>query len=345
MNMARVCVLLLFSTQALADAIPCSAPTAPVTINVSGNYTIQRDAPVGTFISPWFEGSVWPWSACEGHKGASLSVGVMSTVANTALQVTDEGNVYSVYPTNLAGVGYIFMVKQRFAFTRGGGDSGWRTTTGTGIKGVNIKTAAFMWVLDYTQYDAGQYSAIRFVKYAPTGAGTVEGKNIGRASPGTFYDWSNPEGDINFVSSLGVTTLACTLMTSAITFRLGDVITTQLNSAPGPILNIGQSTQNLGLNCAPDASISVRLSATQNPDSSDTSVLALNGQGSAGVADGMGIQLLYNDAPLQIDQTLHLKHSAGGLESLPITARYYQTKNSVTPGSANATATLELIYQ
>ncbi|MBV7406125.1 fimbrial protein [Enterobacter sp. ENT03] len=199
--------------------------------------------------------------------------------------------------------------------------------------------------MNNTKFDIGLYASIRFIKYAPTGSGAVEGINIGRASAGTDNEWSNPEGDINVVSSLGVTTLACTLMTSAITFRLGDVITTQLNSAPGPILNIGQSTQNLGLNCTPDASINVRLSATQNPDSSDTSVLALNGQGSAGVADGMGIQLLYNDAPLQIDQTLHLKHSAGGLETFPITARYYQTKNSVTPGSANATATLELIYQ
>ncbi|MBV7406127.1 fimbrial protein [Enterobacter sp. ENT03] len=267
----------------------------------------------------------------------------MSTVMNTPLQITEGGKVYSVYPTNVSGVGYILLTMQRLSYNSGGWDSGWKDLRA--MTGYKIKWTNASWSITDIYYDVGLSAAIRFVKYAPTGWGRVNGMNIGRASTGTDLQWDNPEGDINFVSSLGVTTLACTLMTSAITFRLGDIITTQLNNAPGPILTSGQNTQNLGLNCSPDTSINVRLSATQNPDSSDNSVLALNGQGSAGVADGMGIQLLYNDAPLQIDQTLHLKRSVGGLESLPITARYYQTKNIVTPGSANATATLELIYQ
>jgi type 1 fimbria pilin len=42
---------------------------------------------------------------------------------------------------------------------------------------------------------------------------------------------------------------------------------------------------------------------------------------------------------------LNLKNSAGGQETFPITARYIQTKDKVTAGSANATATLNITYQ
>lgn len=75
------------------------------------------------------------------------------------------------------------------------------------------------------------------------------------------------------------------------------------------------------------------------------SVLALTGQGSETVADGVGVQLLYNNAPVQLNNRLMLKQSSDGTESLPITARYYQTKPVVKAGEANATATLDMTYQ
>ena len=56
-------------------------------------------------------------------------------------------------------------------------------------------------------------------------------------------------------------------------------------------------------------------------------------------------ELLYNGAPLAINSPLLLKRSSGGQETLPLTARYYQTLTSVESGSANATATLNLTYQ
>ncbi|HDC4774722.1 TPA: fimbrial protein, partial [Enterobacter cloacae] len=56
-------------------------------------------------------------------------------------------------------------------------------------------------------------------------------------------------------------------------------------------------------------------------------------------------QLLYNGSPLTLNSRLLLKQSAGGQETLPLTARYYQTLTSVESGSANASATLNLTYQ
>jgi type 1 fimbria pilin len=83
----------------------------------------------------------------------------------------------------------------------------------------------------------------------------------------------------------------------------------------------------------------------QNPDSANTSVMALTGQGNAGTAKGVGVQLLYNGSPLVMNGRLLLKQSAGGQETLPLTARYYQTLTTVESGSANASATLTITYQ
>ena len=51
--------------------------------------------------------------------------------------------------------------------------------------------------------------------------------------------------------------------------------------------------------------------------------------------------------PLKLDNNIVLKTSAGGQEFPPgtFTARYFQTKDNVTAGSANATATLNITYQ
>lgn len=84
---------------------------------------------------------------------------------------------------------------------------------------------------------------------------------------------------------------------------------------------------------------------TQNPDVGTASVLALTNQGDADVAQGVGVQLLYNGSPLILNNRLVLKSSTGGQETFPITARYYQTRTTVTTGKANASATLDLTYQ
>lgn len=54
------------------------------------------------------------------------------------------------------------------------------------------------------------------------------------------------------------------------------------------------------------------LTGPQNPDVSDNTVLALTGQGSAGVARGVGVQLVYNNTPLTLGNNLVLKRTTGG---------------------------------
>ncbi|MEH8822888.1 fimbrial protein, partial [Klebsiella pneumoniae] len=142
-----------------------------------------------------------------------------------------------------------------------------------------------------------------------------------------------------------ITQVACAVTTSNIVFELGDVLVTEFGSTVGLTPANAQKTQNLILDCDAGANINVMLSGAQNPDVSDNTVLALTGQGSAGVAQGVGVQLVYNNTPLILGNNLVLKRTNGGQEMFPLTARYYQTNTTVTTGIANASATLSLTYQ
>ncbi|MFT2797384.1 fimbrial protein [Serratia sp. N21D137] len=144
-------------------------------------------------------------------------------------------------------------------------------------------------------------------------------------------------------TNINVLSTSCTINNSSITVPLDPVLTSDL-TAVGKTLK--PKAFNISLNCGSGARINARLIGTQNPDTSANGVLKLSNAGTAGVATGVGIQLLYNSAPFAINgNNAVLKTSTGGTETLPLTAQYYQTRATPTTGSANATVTLELTYQ
>lgn len=145
------------------------------------------------------------------------------------------------------------------------------------------------------------------------------------------------------LKKVDVITSVCSITTKNMSFNIGNVSGNEFKGTGSTSSTI--ATTNLKLDCDAGANVNITLNGNQNSDTQDTSVLALTGQGAPGVAEGIGVQLLYNDAPLQLSEPLHLKQSSGGQESFPITARYIQTKSNVEAGVANATATLDVTYQ
>jgi len=141
-----------------------------------------------------------------------------------------------------------------------------------------------------------------------------------------------------------ITQVACSVSNGNLIFPVGNVEANAFSGGVGSNPDV-KSVQNLGLNCDPKANVNISLHGTQNPDTDNKSVLSLSSQGTSGVADGVGVQIVYNGEPLEINKIIKLKQSNGGQESFPFTARYYQTKQIVKPGTANATATLDITYQ
>jgi type 1 fimbria pilin len=194
---------------------------------------------------------------------------------------------------------------------------------------------------DYVEWWGGK---IELIVTGPVASGSLTPGVLGvvmlQGSDGVYRD-----GLTTTLLGGTINVLACNITTPQLTFPIGDISAAVFGSTVGTTPAGAQNTQNLGLNCDAGANVNVSLSGIQNPDVATTSVLALTGQGNNGTAKGVGVQLLYNGTPLTLNTRLPLKLAAGGQEAFPLTARYYQTQTTVEPGTANASATLNLTYQ
>lgn len=277
-----------------------------------GNVVVQRDVPVGTQIASI---SVQSLNVIIAHCDSS------GGTQNEKMNYGAATSIDNVYETGIPGVGIKGLPW--------GGYYGYFTNPATSQTG-------------QPNYDFKDTPAHKFylVKTGPIESGIFDGRLVASV----YYD--NGVNALQFyIQNSRVTSIACSITTPNLIFPIGDVLASKFSGSVGTIPSGAQNTQNLGLNCDAGANINVTLQGTQNPDVSTTSVLALTGQGNTDVATGVGVQLLYNGTPLVLNNRIILKQSAGGQETFPITARYYQTKTSISTGKANASATLDLTYQ
>ncbi|MEG5632735.1 fimbrial protein [Enterobacter bugandensis] len=273
--------------------------------------TVQRDAPVGTVI-----GTI----VATGPSGAYLSCSGSGHGYYAVSKFNTPSSIGSVYNTNIPGVGVKVQLSNSSLYFE--------------------NPALVRNYANATVYIDGYLPQVSFIKTGNVISGIVSSGTVGV----TTDDGGVAALTVN-LSGNSITQLACSITTPNLTFSIGNILASSFGASVGTIPPGAQNTQNLGLNCDAGANINVSLQGTQNPDVSTTSVLALSGQGNADVAKGVGVQFLYNGAPLVLNNRIVLKRSAGGQETFPITARYYQTKTAVTTGKANASATLDITYQ
>ncbi|CAM6362948.1 fimbrial protein [Enterobacter intestinihominis] len=306
---------------------------SPYTVNY-GNIIVQKDLAIGQPISNEIYGSLAQAYICKATGTEGSASGMKSVILP---YVSTASNGLRIYQTNVPGVGISF---------------GWyeQTSAGAGTyTGNNYLVGQDSVVYGWNSYgnDFFNYKFQPFIQLWKTGnitSGALSGQIA--AFIASDYGGSNPTNDIPIYAGTGrITQVACSITTPNLVFPIGDVLAASFGSTVGTTPTNSNNTQNLGLNCDAGANITISLMGTQNPDVGTASVLALTNQGDADVAQGVGVQLLYNGSPLILNNRLVLKNSTGGQETFPITARYYQTRTTVTTGKANASATLDLTYQ
>ncbi|CNL02742.1 fimbrial protein [Yersinia proxima] len=140
-----------------------------------------------------------------------------------------------------------------------------------------------------------------------------------------------------------IQTYDCSLNINNINFDLGEQ---QLRNSTntGPVGN--GRTQKIALTCDPTTKYSLQVDGDAEPG--HQGVLKLSPGSSA---TGVGVQLLVgkNQDPVEFGKNKQMGIAASSgtniQEEIDITARYYQTENKATPGTANATATFTMTYQ
>lgn len=318
----------LFCQQSFA-ALSCSKITSAFTLN-TGNIIVQRDAAIGQPISNVISAGYTPVYDCSGE--VSL-IGVKSYLSSNS--VASNGAV--IYKTNIPGIGITIG-----GITCGGSNSRFVGQT-SGLRWYGADWI-YMCATSGTTATWASAPSIQLYKIDSASSGQLSGQ-IGSMIAGTALiepssgSW---QSEVPISLSGTVTVVACSISTSSIQVPLDDVLASSLTA-------VGSTAKpkdfSLGLNCDAGARINVSMAGQQHSDTSATGVLQLSNPLSAGTATGVGIQILYNSSPMPLNTNMVLKTSAGGVETFPFTARYYQTRGSVTTGTANATATLNITYQ
>ncbi|MCS3601733.1 type 1 fimbria pilin [Buttiauxella sp. BIGb0471] len=307
---------LLFSGMAGAA---CQTLNNWLSVVSAGNIVVQRDTPVGALIA------TVPTQAAE-----VLEATCVTALGGKAIGQFDYMGglptfIPNVYSTNIPGVGLSIV-----GLT--GGQSTMQSPPKTYDIAMSSGTITNLW--------SGNPQVLKFYKVGNISSGNLVPGRVGHQS---LVDDGGTIREIQLAGG-SVTQVACSINTPNLVFPLGEVPLSTFGNTIGFTPDMS-STQNLGLQCDAGANINVSLNGIQNPDGSDPSVLALNNQGGDDVASGIGIQLLYNDVPLLLNNNIVLKNSTGGVESFPLKARYIQTKTAVTAGDASTSATLQLTYQ
>jgi type 1 fimbria pilin len=297
-----------------AHAGTCMTITPQESTLSIGTITVQRDVAVGTVLfsrNATLTGSYL--TGCTNPLMLGFSMRYLNATPST------YGN--HVYNTNVNGIGVRFSSGNYFENP--------------------TNTFSYTAQASYVEWWGGK---IELIVTGPVASGSLTPGVLGvvmlQDSDGVYRDGLTTtllDGTINV--------LACSITTPQLTFPIGDISAATFGSTVGTTPAGAQNTQNLGLNCDPGANVNVSLSGIQNPDVATTSVLALTGQGNTGTAKGVGVQLLYNGTPITLNTRLPLNVATGGQQAFPLTARYYQTQTTVEPGTANASATLNLTYQ
>ncbi|WP_236668291.1 fimbrial protein [Burkholderia sp. ISTR5] len=347
-----VMMLGLGSRTALAQSINCTGTAQTIPVSMPASITVPRDAANGTVLTSWVSTAATSnYYSCtvvaaNGVQPASGMAFQPLSLTKAGLSVTGPNGVaYTVWNTNVPGVGIAIGVR---VYANGCGWQGWGDLgTPSGFLGPPWKGSACN-SPNPPVINGGQ-TQMALVKTGTITAGTVSGGVLFEGTSITSMNINGPytiatSGRKSFsLSQTIINVAACT--TPNVTVTMGSykqsAFTGVGSSTPAVAFKVGVNACPAGLN-----SIQYQFVPVNAVLDTTNGVLALS---SDSTAAGIGLQLKDNSGKALKYNTQYTltsyNGSTGGSYTIPLTANYYQTSASVTPGSANAVLTFTMTYQ
>ncbi len=337
-------LVLALSSHAAWAAASCSSTAQTFTVSMPSSITVPRDAAVGTVLTTWVSTSATNnYFNCQTNGGGATGTGFEPlSLTKAGMNVTSPHGSYTVWNTNVPGVGIAIGVRVYV------NQCGWQ-----GFADLGVPSSFFPspWVGQAcsgtgNSLTNGGQAEMALVKTGPITAGTVNGGVLFEAaaavSQGGGYTMQTGRKSFSLTQTV-INVAACT--TPNVTVDMGSVkqsaFTGVGSTTPAVAFKVGVNACPAGLN-----SIQYQFIPVNAVLDSTNGVLALS---SDSTASGIGLQLKDSSGKAlkyNSQYTLTSYSSAtGGTYTIPLTANYYQTSASVTPGSANAVLTFTMTYQ
>ncbi len=312
----------------------CSTTASTATVSPA-NITISRDLPIGSVIGTQIATPTINAFSCYNSAEGVISNQTFGVKAYGTYDSTINGR--RVYKTNVAGVGYAIGGSASNC-----SGSGWVSGSNT-IRGM-VDTYALC--SNSSSMIANTLSGSVWITYyktaQETGSGNVQAGSVAAlVLLNNTLLWQTPESGI-YVNAFTITTPACKVGVPVIPVNMQDIARNAFNgkgSWPG---DSNTQSFNLPLSCNAGTKISI----TMEGNVFDATKGVINTSAGNGAASGVGIQLLYNNAPLPLNTPVSIGTSAttAGI-NIPLKARYYQTGDKITAGAANGMATFTMTYK
>jgi len=332
-SLSRIKCALLILSLAIPGLALAARDTNPIcngsniAVNISfGTVAVQRDAAVGEVLATAQTGVLNGGSSLGGCQRSPYSASSPPSFFSEALLfafTTPSTLGANIYDTNIAGVGI------RITFN-----------------GANNENTPLPFDKTYPMSGSvpGKNITIELIKTASNIAtGTLQTGEL--AQQNFYYDPSNKFTGwvLSLTGTNRVQQVACSVSNKVINVPMGDVKNIDFK---GSGTTTGEKSFAIPLSCDAGTKVNVTLEAGSS-GSYDASlgIINLDSSGQA-TATGIGLQILNNSTPVTLGELISIGSTAseGGF-NVPLTARYIQTGSSVTPGTANATATFTMTYK
>jgi len=336
----------LCSRAAFAQSASCSGTAQTIPVSMPPSVTVPRDAANGTVLTAWISTPATSnYYSCT--VSGSASTGMLFeplSMTKSGMTVTGPtGVAYTVWNTNVPGIGIAIGIR---SYVNG---CGWQAWLDLGTPFALFPSPWTGWVCNTNgSITNGGQAQMALVKTGAITAGTVAGGVLfeggsAQSTTGTYTVATASRKSFSLSSTI-INVAACT--TPNVTVNMGSHMQSEFTgigstTRQAVAVNVAVNACPIGLNSIQYQFIPVNavLDATNG-------VLALS---SGSTATGIGLQLKDssgNALKYNTQYTLTSYSSAtGGSYTIPLTARYYQTAASVTPGSANAVLTFTMTYQ
>ncbi|WP_375741023.1 fimbrial protein [Pseudomonas boanensis] len=316
-----------------AHAYTCSTETSSTTITVP-EFTVQQDLPVNAEIGR-VESSIVSAYKCSGKPGEFTWQDFGAKAYGTYLKTIDNKRVYE---SGIDGIGYAVGVTMTSTCQGSPSWVGGHSDTSNPNDRFNCSVNG----LFGAQPMQGKAYMIFYKTAEVTGSGEVASKNVGSfILRNNKSSWHAPESRLN-IGSLKVNTVSCSLSAPSINVEMGKVgigLFEGVGTWPG---DGNTRTFSIPLDCSAGASINLKVEG--NVQNASQGVLKVDAGNSS--ASGVGIQLLYDDKPVELGKQFKTgTASSQGKYNIPLKARYLQTEDTITSGAANGSATITLTYQ
>ncbi|MGZ2749398.1 fimbrial protein [Burkholderia stagnalis] len=345
--LALVVLMLGLGSRAAFATVSCTGKAQTVTISMPASVTIPRDAANGTVLTSWI-----PTVATSNFYNCTVSNQSPSGMAfeplsltKAGMTVTQNGVVYTVWKTNVPGVGVAIGVQ---SIVNGCGAQPWQDL-GTPTPPFPSPWVGYACNQNGSITNGGK-AQVALVKTGPITAGTVSGGVLFEGASATAQSSASgytidTSGRVSYsLTSTIINVAACT--TPNVTVNMGSTMQSAfkgIGSATNPPVAV-----NVAVNACPSGlnSIQYQFNPVNAVLDSTNGVLALS---SDSTASGIGLQLkdssgnaLKYNTPYTLTS---YNTSTGGSYTIPLKAAYYQTAATVKPGSANAVLTFTMTYQ